>query len=85
MELWRRAAGVGTCRTHRGMELWSSGGTLQACRRGDVEVWRSGALEAAARVGTWRRRHRGIRALEMRCTREDVEDICSSGGVLRVY
>jgi len=33
MELWRRAAGVGTCRTcrtHRGMELWSSGGTLQA-------------------------------------------------------
>ena len=46
MQIWRRAAGVGTCRTRRGMELWRSGGSLQACRCGDVEVWRSGALEA---------------------------------------
>ena len=46
LEIWRRAARVGTCRRHRGMELWSGGGALQACRRGDVEVWRSGALKA---------------------------------------
>ena len=43
-ELWRCAARVGTCRRHRGMELWSSGGALQACRRGDVEVWSSNVL-----------------------------------------
>src|SRR5204863_532116 len=49
-ELWRRAVRVLTWRGHRGseiwrcaaavekLEIWSSGGTLQACRRRDVEV-----------------------------------------------
>jgi len=43
MEIWRCAAGVGRvgCR-----EVWRSGGVLQARRRGGVEVWSSGALEA---------------------------------------
>jgi len=37
-ELWRRAAGVGTRRSLP-QELWRC--ALQACRRGDVEVWSS--------------------------------------------
>ena len=50
------------------MELWGSGCALQELpqkRYGDRELWRR-----AARVVTWRRRrrHRGIGALEMRCS-----------------
>jgi len=33
------------------MEFWGSGGALQACRRRDVEVWRSGAREACCGPG----------------------------------
>ena len=41
-ELWRRAADVDKSselwRCAGPMEIWSSGGTLQACRRRDVDV-----------------------------------------------
>ncbi len=40
LELWRRVAGVRTCRRYRGIEL------EVRCRRRDIEVWRPGALEA---------------------------------------
>ena len=45
MEEWRRDVGVWT-RRYRGIELWSSRGALQACRRGGGS---SGALEARCR------------------------------------
>src|SRR6266480_110643 len=62
------------------MKLWSSGGRLQASRRGGVEFWSSrGMLRARGRrgVGVWRCaagvqtwRHRGM-------------ELWSSGGMLR--
>ena len=49
MELWRRAVRVATWRSRDAEEeaqrYRASGDALQACGRGDVEVWRSGALE----------------------------------------
>ena len=60
LELRSRAAGVRMCRSlpqelwssevvpqvegHGGRDVWRSGDALQACRRGDVEVWSAGAL-----------------------------------------
>ena len=71
MELRRHAVGVATEVTSSGGTLlvvrYSYGGRLQACRRGDKEVWRSEARElgghasglgtsrcrCAAGLGTW--------------------------------
>ena len=90
VELWRRAAGVGTWRSLP-QEVWrcaegvlplcfkSSGGALEACRRGGMEFGSSGdALQACRRRGieVW-----SSGAREARCGRVGVEE-WSSGGAL---
>ena len=47
----RRAAGVGTCRTSRGMEFWKcAAGVLRVWGRvGLIDVWSSEALEVRGR------------------------------------
>ena len=52
------------------MELRSSGGAPQACRRVGVVVRRSGALEACC---MWRDVEEAKMYLEMHCRRVDVE------------
>ena len=54
---------VGTCRTDRGMEV--------RCRRRDIEVWRSGALEACCTCSDEEAQRFGV--LKMRCSRRDIE------------
>ena len=54
--------------------VWSSGGALQAWRRGDVEVWSSGALEAYCTCSDVEEAER-FETLEMRCGRIDVETL----------
>src|SRR5436190_1746013 len=70
---WRCAAGVST-RKYGGIELCSSRGGLQACRRAGMEVGTAGG-------GLQTCKHRNItmcKALEAGCWRVDVE-ACSSG------
>ena len=54
-------------REPKDVEAWSSGGSLQACRRGGMEVWSAGvAMEARAGVATWRHRaSRNMRPVSM--------------------
>ena len=68
-----------------GVEVWRPGGVLQACRRGDVEVCRSGAREACCMCRDVEEAQR-FGAVEMRCRRVDVEivEVWSFGGILRV-
>jgi len=74
MEAKRYGAPEVRCRRclKRGMELRSSGGSLQACRHGGVEVWSSGGAVQACRRGggteVW-----SSGALKVRCRRVDVE------------
>jgi len=65
------AADLGTS-SHGGMELRSSGGALQACRRGGIEVWNAGGVRRGGRKSSG--------GLEARCRRRDVE-VWSSGGL----
>ena len=68
------------------MELWSSEGALQACRRADVEVWRLGALEVCGACRDVEEAQRYQTSGDV-LRRVDVEtrgmQICSSGGTLQ--
>ena len=64
----RRYGGRLQARRCRGIEGWSSGGALQACRRGDVDAWRRRRVE----TDVWR-----SEALESCCRCRDVEEFAS--------
>src|SRR5947207_6054438 len=52
LELWRRAAGVGTWRTHRGIDLWKCAAGVSTWRCGGMELCSSGGvLWVLGRVG----------------------------------
>ena len=64
VEVWR-SGGALQARRYGGMGAWRSGGVQtrreyrvleERCRRVDVEVWSSGALELWRRAEAWRRR-----------------------------
>ena len=69
LEVWRRAAGVGT---------WRYGGLKARCRRSDLEASGSGSPGRAVGAALWR--YGGMElwtcrhgALEARCMRSDTE------------
>jgi len=77
MEIWRRAAGLGTCRRHRGMELWRCAAGVGTSRYGDRELGRH-----VAGLGTWRCRGIKIGRCAAGVLRLRGMELWSSGGML---
>jgi len=76
MEIWRRAAGVRTCRTHRGMEFRRCVAGVASKEVCGIEIWRR-----AAGAGTCRT-HRGMEV--WRCAAcVASKKVWSSGGTLQ--
>ena len=73
LELWKRAARVAMWRRHRGIEVRSSGDAMQELR---LCLKRPGALEACCACSDVEEALR-FGALEMRCSRVDVEMFAS--------